>query len=192
MSLGWRLLAVMALGVLPMTVGLAAAASSSAPSSASSGTHGGHKSTPKAGTGPARATESPGPGAPTHGQSTIMPGKSSPKLPSASRTLNGHGQGLNGPTTKGSGIGPQGDLSARGTGSPHGTITSSGAPGVRTLQRGGTNPLGAAPSIGSGSPRRPGELNGSTMGARGSTAAKIAPSAKANSSINGTGLGRRN
>src|SRR5215475_8325315 len=62
MSLVWRLLAVMALGTLPMMFGLAAAANPSAPGNASSGTQGGHKGAAKAGTGPARATEIPGPG----------------------------------------------------------------------------------------------------------------------------------
>jgi hypothetical protein len=193
MSLVWRLLAVMALSAMPMSSGLAAASSPSAPGNGSSGAHGVHKGTPRAGMGPAKASESPGPGTPgiARGQPMIGLGKSSLKPPSALRIFNG--QGLNGPAVKGPGLGPHGDLSERGTGSPRGTATNSGIPGVRTQQRGGTNPLvGAGPSISGGLPRRPAEINGSTMGARGLAAAKIAPSPKANTSINGTGLGRRN
>jgi hypothetical protein len=188
-----RLLAVMAVSAIPISSGFAAS-SSGAPGNTSSGMHGVHKGTPKGGIGAARAIETPGPGAPgiTHRQPMIVPGKGNAKPTSTLRSFNG--QGVNGPTVKAPGLGSQGDLSTRATGSLHGTAASAGipGPGIHTLRRGMTNPLGAAPSIGSGVPRRPGELNGSDMGARGLTAAKIAPSPKANTGINGTGLGRRN
>jgi hypothetical protein len=188
MSCVWLLLAVVALSAIPISSGFAAS-SSSASGNTSSGVHGVHKGIPKGGIGPARAIETPGPGAPgiANTRPMIAPGKGSPKPPSTLRTLNG--QGFNGPAR---GLGSQGDPSARGTGSPHGTAASSGipGPGIRTLQRGVTNPLGAVPSIGSGVPKKPGELNGSRMGARGLTPARIAPSPKANTGINGTGLGK--
>jgi hypothetical protein len=201
MSLFWRVLAVMALSATslslgplslgPMSSSLFAASSPGAPGGGAVGAHGVHKGTPKAGTGPARATESPGPGVPGigHGQPVIGLGKSSPKPPSTLRTRSG--QGPNGVAVRRPGLGPPGDLSARGTGSPHGMTASSGSAGGRTPQRGLTSPLGAGASIG-GLPRRPAELNGSTIGAKGLAAARIAPSPKANTGINGTGLGRRN
>jgi len=206
MSLFWRVLAVMALATSlslgplslgplslnPMSSSLFAASSPGAPGGGSVGAHGVHKGTAKAGTGPARASESPGPGVPGigHAQPLIGLGKSSPKPPSTLRTRSG--QGPNGAAVRGPGLGAPGDLSARGTGSPHGMTASSGSAGGRTPQRGLTNPLGAGPAIGGGLPRRPAELNGSTMGAKGLAAARIAPSPKANTGINGTGLGRRN
>src|SRR5262249_35564757 len=140
-----------------------------------------------------------------HGQALIGLGKSASKPASALRRLSGPGfngpgsngpgvnghsvNGLNGPAVKGPGLGPTGELAARGIGSPHGTAANSGNSGVRAPQGGGAHPWGA----GGGSPRRPGEINGSTLNTRGFAVAKIAPAPKTNtSSINGTGLGRRN
>jgi len=199
MSRVWRILAAMALSatslsLAPPSLGLMSSRAFAASSPGASGggsAHGVHKGTAKAGTGPARATESPGPGAPgiAHGQPAIGLGKMSPKPPSTLRTLSGQGQ--NGTAWRGGGLGLPGDLSARGRGGPHGVTASSGSAGGRPPQRGLTN-AGVGPSIGGGLPRRPAELNGSTMGAKGLTAARIAPSPKANTGINGTGLGRRN
>src|SRR5215470_3542772 len=120
MSSVWRLLAVMVLSAMLMSSGLAAASSLSGPGNGSSGAHGGHKGTPRAGTGPAKATESQGSGAPRIGRGLPMsgPGKMTSKAPSGLRPLNVpaiNGQGVNGP-----GLGPQGDQAVRGTGSPHG------------------------------------------------------------------------
>ena len=206
MSLVWRLLAVMALSASPLSLfpfafgplslGLAAAASPGAPGNSSSGAQGGHKGTSRGGTAAAKATENPGPGAPgmAHGQALIGLGKSASKPASALRTLSGpRVNGLNGPAVKGPGLGPTGELAVRGIGSLHGTAANSGNSGIRTPQGGGTHPWGAGPGAGGGLPRRPGEINGSMLGSRGFTVAKIAPAPKANtSSINGTGLGRRN
>jgi hypothetical protein len=206
MSLVWRSLAVMALSASPLSLfpfafgplslGLAAAASPSAPGNSSSGAQAGHKAMARAGTGPAKTTESPGPGAPgmVHGQALIGLGKSASKPATALRSLSRPGgnrpsvsgpsvsgpgvNGLNGPAVKGPGLGPTGELAARGTGSPHGTAADSRNSGIRTPQGGGTHPWGAGPGAGGGLPRRPGEINGSMLGTRGFMVAKIATRAQ--------------
>ena len=210
-----RLLAAMALSACPLsywpfTFGpLMAAASPSAPGNSSSGTQGGQGQgghNARARTGPANATEGAGEPGKARGQPTIGLGRSGAKPPSALRTLNGPGvigpgingpganpqgvgQALNGPVGKGSSRGPQGELAAHWTGPSR--AANSGNLGVRALPDGGTNPWGGGSGASGGLPRRPGEINGSTPGRRGLAVAKIAPSPKA-TSINGTGLGRRN
>jgi hypothetical protein len=206
-SAGFFGAAVMGAGVLGAGIlgagvwasGVAAAASPGTSGNSGSSAH--HKGSPR-GSGPPNM-QSPGsgvgPGAGSgvpgsaHEHPMVGPRKMSSKPPSALRQLNvpgvngqgANGQGLNGPA-RGPGLGPQGELTARGTGNPHGTAAPSGVSGVHTLQGGGVADLSG------GLPRRPAGINGSTMSARGFATAKIAPLPKANTSINGTGLGRRN
>jgi hypothetical protein len=186
MSLVWRSLAVMALSASPLSLfpfafgplslGLAAAASPSAPGNSSSGAQAGHKAMARAGTGPAKTTESPGPGAPgmVHGQALIGLGKSASKPATALRSLSRPGgnrpsvsgpsvsgpgvNGLNGPAVKGPGLGPTGELAARGTGSPTGRLQIRGirafaphkgagrTPGVPDLEPAGACPGGPGKS----------------------------------------------
>jgi hypothetical protein len=134
MSCVWLLLAVVALSVIPIRSGFAAS-SSSASGNPSSGVHGVHKGIPKGGIGPARAIETPGPGAPgiAHTRPMIVPGKGSPKPPSTLRTLNG--QGFNGPAR---GLGSQG-IRRRGE-----RAVPMGRPRVREFQGQGFAPYNGA------------------------------------------------
>ena len=129
-----------------------------------------------------------GPG--VHGPGVRGPGVIGAGVNGSGANPPGVGQALNGPVGKGSSRGPQGELAAHGTGPSR--AANSGNLGVRALPDGGTNPWGGGSGASGGLPRGPGEINGSTLGRRGLAVAKIAPSPKVTTSINGTGLGRWN
>jgi hypothetical protein len=185
MSFVWRLLAVVALSAMPVTSSLAASSSPNTAVTSSAGAHGNHKVTP--GSHPASVPEAQAPGI-ARSHPMIAPGKSIAK---PLRTPNGgqgvNRQGVNG-AVKGPGLQPSGNVAPRGMGGPNRTAVNLG---VHTLPRGGASTPGPAPGMSGGVHKRAGEINGSTMVTRGFAPAKIAPPAKANAAINGTGLGRK-